>query len=177
MHTYTRTNGTPVTSYSVTETAQLVRAALKQAFPGVKFSVRSRKYAGGASIDVSWTDGPTTRGVAKVTDLYEGATFDGMIDLKSYKDSVLVDENGVPQVVQFGADYIFEQREVSAGFQAKCVARFEEIYRQTYDADKLYDEIQVMPSGAVVGGRYQWQESGSTLLHRLALTLSEKDVT
>ena len=34
------------------ETAKLARAALKQAFPGVRFSVRSDTYAGGASIHV-----------------------------------------------------------------------------------------------------------------------------
>ena len=42
------------------ETAKLLlRAALKEAFPEVAFSVRSRTYAGGASIDVTWRDGPT----------------------------------------------------------------------------------------------------------------------
>ena len=33
------------------ETAKLVRSALKAAFPGVKFSVCSSTYSGGASID------------------------------------------------------------------------------------------------------------------------------
>ncbi len=45
---------------SCADTAQLVRAALEQAFPRQKFSVRSHTYAGGASIDISWTDGPQT---------------------------------------------------------------------------------------------------------------------
>ena len=39
---------------SCAETAKLVRTALKKNFPGVKFSVRSSVYSGGASIDVSW---------------------------------------------------------------------------------------------------------------------------
>jgi hypothetical protein len=36
------------------ETASLVRAALKDSFPGVKFSVRSHVYSGGSSIRVSY---------------------------------------------------------------------------------------------------------------------------
>ena len=50
---------------STTDTAKLVRAALKKAFastyPGVKFSVRSDRYADGASVRVTWTC-PTGRG-------------------------------------------------------------------------------------------------------------------
>lgn len=36
---------------SVTETAKLIRQTLKENFKCIKFSVRSRNYAGGASID------------------------------------------------------------------------------------------------------------------------------
>jgi len=36
------------------ETAQLVRAALREAFPEVRFSVRSKVYAGGASINITY---------------------------------------------------------------------------------------------------------------------------
>jgi hypothetical protein len=39
---------------SAAETAVLVRAELKAAFPGVKFSVKTHTYAGGASIDVRY---------------------------------------------------------------------------------------------------------------------------
>jgi len=69
---------------SVAETAKLVRAALKAAFPGITFSVRSKSYSMGASISVRWTDGPTEKDVERITGEYRGATFDGMIDLKSY---------------------------------------------------------------------------------------------
>jgi hypothetical protein len=46
---------------SCAETAKLVRKVLKTAFQGVKFSVRSDTYSGGASIDIRWTDGPNPR--------------------------------------------------------------------------------------------------------------------
>ena len=51
--------------FDTVETAKLIRKALKAKFPGVKFSVRSRKYAGGSSIDVVWTDGPAAKAVDK----------------------------------------------------------------------------------------------------------------
>jgi hypothetical protein len=67
---------------STTETAKLIRAAIKKAFPRVKFSVRSDSYSGGSSIRVDWTDGPTTKQVNAIASQYEGAGFDGSIDLK-----------------------------------------------------------------------------------------------
>src|SRR4051812_33768963 len=97
---------------SCAETAKLVREVLKHEFPGVKFSVRSSTYSGGASIRVGWVDGPTGRAVDSVVCLYKGAEFDGMIDLKTYHDSILVDEQGNPRVVSFGADYIFTERKM-----------------------------------------------------------------
>jgi hypothetical protein len=96
------------------ETAKLIRAALKTAFPSITFTVKSKTYSGGASIRVGWTDGPTEYEIKQVTGRFEGATFDGMIDLKSY---VTGDLNG--EQVHFGADFIFCEREYSAAFLAR----------------------------------------------------------
>lgn len=93
------------------ETAKYIREALKEAFPTIKFSVRSKSYSGGSSIRVEWTDGPTDDAVKSVTSRFEGASFDGMIDLKSYKDSWF---NGEP--VHFAADYVFTDRNTSVEF-------------------------------------------------------------
>lgn len=71
----------PTRYISAADTAKLVRAALKRDFPGVKFSIRSKTYSGGASIDVKWIDGPRTRDVEAVAKQYAGGRFDGMIDL------------------------------------------------------------------------------------------------
>jgi hypothetical protein len=62
-----------MTYLSATETAKNVRAALKEAFgkgtafEGVKFSVRKR----GCSVDVEYTDGPSTDAVDAVVDQFE----------------------------------------------------------------------------------------------------------
>ncbi len=75
---------------SCAETAKLVRVALKKNFPGVKFSVTSSVYSMGASIDVRWVLGPTTKEVNAVAKQFESADFDGSIDLQTIKDHWLL---------------------------------------------------------------------------------------
>ena len=87
---------------SCAETAKLLRSALAESFPSVKFAVRSKVYSGGASIDVSWTDGPTSDQVHSITGKLEGSYFDGMID---YKGSIYHKLDG--ESVSFSADFIF----------------------------------------------------------------------
>jgi hypothetical protein len=73
---------TTKTYFSAAETAKIVRKMLKENFPGVKFSVRSETYSMGDSVNVHWTDGPTTKQVDDVVGFLAGSGFDGMIDLK-----------------------------------------------------------------------------------------------
>jgi hypothetical protein len=73
-----------VRDYSLTETAKEIRAALKASFPKTVFSVRTKRYSGGCSTDVSWTDGPTSKQVDPILHRFESQGFDGMIDLSYY---------------------------------------------------------------------------------------------
>jgi hypothetical protein len=113
--TTTRDDGTERKSLflSSTETAKLIRETLKEQFsaeyPDTKFSVRSSSYSGGASINVSYTDGPSDKEVKEVVGGYAGSTFNGMIDLKEYKSSKA--EDGTE--VHYGSDYVFVRREIS----------------------------------------------------------------
>lgn len=143
-HVSTRIDGTEVEYLSCAETAKLIRVALRRAFPAVKFGVRSRTYSGGASIDVSWTDGPCQREVEAVAEIYAGGRFDGMIDLAYSVDHVLLPDgsailahspgtegncgshpaiNGLGELaeivagarrVSFGADHVFCSRHLSS---------------------------------------------------------------
>jgi hypothetical protein len=122
---------------TVTETAQIIRTTLKRKYPETKFSVRSKSYSGGASIDVSWTDGPRGKEVDEILNGFEGKSFDGMNDLASHQDSWLLPDgtaelayrpdsyggsipeyisnspNPNAELVSFGADYIFSNRDIS----------------------------------------------------------------
>ena len=102
---------------SCAETAKLIRAALKESFPGVKFSVRSSVYSGGASIDVRYLDGPAVKQVEAVAGAFAGSYFDGMID---YKGSVYHTLDGRP--VQFLADFVFVGRDYSDEVVASVMA-------------------------------------------------------
>lgn len=121
------------------ETAKLLRAELKREFPGVKFSVRTDTYSGGASIDVHWLDGPTEQQVSAVANRFTGSDFDGTIDMASSRYHWLtpqgeiyvakvqgtVGSRGViapeqyvrphddAELVHLGADFIFTHRNYS----------------------------------------------------------------
>lgn len=101
---------------SCAETAKMIRQALKESFPSVKFGVRSSTYSGGASITVSWVDGPTAAQVEAVTDMFEGSYFDGMIDYKGDKYHSI---DG--QRVSFGADFVFTRRDCSEALIQRAI--------------------------------------------------------
>lgn len=91
---------------SLKDTGKAIRETLKVEFPGVKFSVRGKSYSGGSSIDIEWTDGPTKAQVNEVVEMFKGASFDPMQDLKSYRD--LTNEDG--EKYHYGTDYVFCSR-------------------------------------------------------------------
>jgi len=96
---------------SVTDTAAVVKTKLSKHFVGYKFSVRSNSYSGGASIDVSWLDGPSPDEVESVVKQFEGATMDSSQDMKVSK---IATYNG--KQVRWGADFIFTIRSFSKEF-------------------------------------------------------------
>jgi Large polyvalent protein associated domain 29 len=127
---------------SVADTAKLVRQSLKETFPTIKFSVRSKSYSMGASIHVEWTDGPTSNQVDRVVKKYEGASFDGMEDLKTYQDSTLHGEK-----VHYGADYINTDRNVSVNLvtrvaQAYCTWNHDEMPKVLVCGGSAYVECR-----------------------------------
>lgn len=137
------------TYLSAAETAKLVRAALKRSFPDVKFSVKSKTYSGGASIDVRWMDGPTQKMVDAVAGQFAGGRFDGMIDLKIGVSHWMMPDGSVQvasnpgtegsmgtlpaertwmphpeaKLVRFCADFVFCTRDLSPEFERKVLER------------------------------------------------------
>jgi hypothetical protein len=132
---------------SAAETAKLIRKELKVNFPGVTFYVRSDTHAGGASIDIYWMDGPTGKQVDVVTNIFSGAEFDGMIDLKVYNTHWMLPDGTVQlahtpgtdgclreasygkphpdaEEVHLGADFIFTHRKESPELTARFAAKF-----------------------------------------------------
>lgn len=133
---------TTTTRYvSAKDTAVLIRKALKRRFPGVKFSVRTDTYSAGASIRVRYTDGPMLAEVEPVARAFQGAGFDGMIDLKYHHAHYLTPDGDVvlastyghgmgldgpsgnepppgSELVHLGADHVFVDRDLSPEYTA-----------------------------------------------------------
>src|ERR1043166_4317182 len=81
-----------MTTYaSAPESAKLLKATLRKAFPATAFTVRLSRGTGYGYCHVGWTDGPSTRLVQAVADRFEGEGFDGMVDCSYHKDNLLPD--------------------------------------------------------------------------------------
>ena len=115
---------------SAVEVAKMVRKVLKEAFPGMKFSVRSDH----SSIRIRWVDGPTTAAVESLVNRFSGSSFDGMIDLKT-SNKILLD--GEP--VDFLSDFVFCERDVSDDVKKKVEEKFGWSFK---DCD--YSEYEMM---------------------------------
>lgn len=95
------------------EVASRIRKELKEKYPSIKFSVKSKNYSGGNSIRVLYTDFLPIEEIEKDLNKYEDGYFDGMEDLYKYKpDEMEVLETGeskrVPRV-----KYLFVERNLS----------------------------------------------------------------
>lgn len=108
---------------SFTTVAVLVRESLTISWPGIKFSVRSKSYSGGCSIDVSWNDGPTEKQVNPLLNAFQGSDFDGMQDLKTYRGESLFDG----KLTNFHVDFVhgYRRQSLAALRQAAFAVAFE----------------------------------------------------
>ena len=93
-----------------------IRIELKRAFPAVKFSVTSSTFSMGDSIDVSWTDGPTSSQVREIIGKYKAGSFDGMTDSYEYSNNAWTDAFG-------DAKYVHERREYSDKMLTSVIGR------------------------------------------------------
>lgn len=123
---------------SLKDTNSLIRKALKESFPSVKFSIRGKSYSGGASTTIRWTDGPNVDQVKHLISAFEAAYFDGMIDYKGSRYALLDGE-----AVHFGADFLFCERDHSPDFELRMVKRISAQWAHQCDylRDTLFSEI------------------------------------
>jgi hypothetical protein len=140
---------------SCTDTAKLMRSSLKAQFPGVKFSVKSSSYSGGASIRVSWTDGPYQDDVEKITKRYEGATFDGMIDLKEYRsDLVYFDGQTLPTEVHYGSDFVFTDRDLSDEYVQAIIYEGQQVLDRNQETSGQVFSLDGQYKAAILSSEY-----------------------
>lgn len=146
------------------ETAKLVRKALKESFPGVKFSVRSSTYSGGASISVSWTDGPTSAMVDSVAETFSGSYFDGMTDFKGSLKHMIDGE-----LVDFAADSVRSTRNLSREFLGRVLAAGVRTY-----GTEMFADVRITDS---CDGQHAYFESNDYEAARLLREIAYKRST
>lgn len=133
------------------EVAVLVRAELKIKFPGIKFSVVSREYAGGSSIDVVYVDGPRAQDVDAAIDPFCGSDFNKKNDDSTdYRPATKLKTG---EMVTFGVNFINARRTLSDDAKARVEAVF------------------VRLSGGKASNDPAFRGDGPMLLHRLARCL------
>lgn len=116
--------------------AKNIRTQLRDAFPGIKFSVRSSSFAGGCAIDIDWTDGPASDLVEKITSAYSQGRFDGMDDSYEYN------RDEWPRLFG-GAKYVHATRKISDAIRERIGRRMCDFQNIAYDGDNtrhLYGE-------------------------------------
>lgn len=130
------------------ELAQIVRADLKTAFPGVAFRVRSSRFSMGSSVDVSWTDGPTDAQVNTVIGRYKAQGFDGMTDSTTNSGPVRLWDGRLVEI----HSWLHTQRRVSDALRAKVAAWFDRHYDGGYNGDKEQEINRYSWRATVVNG-------------------------
>jgi hypothetical protein len=88
-----------------TAAAKGIRVELKQAFPGIKFSVRTSYYSMGDSIHIAWDFGPKTDEVKHIVNKYQEGSFDGMTDSYTHDDQLIACTDGKLRILG-GTKYV-----------------------------------------------------------------------
>lgn len=109
-----------------------MKVELGLAFPGVKFSIKTRRFSGGDAIDVSWIDGPTSKQVDEIIDRYSAGSFDGMTDCYNYGRNAWIEAFG-------DAKYVHSRRDMSD----EAIGRAIRLARSKYGADVIGADVTV----------------------------------
>jgi hypothetical protein len=114
-----------IISISTVDTAKMIRKALKESFPDIKFAVRCDQYANGSSIHVAWPDGPGAEMVESIVGRFRESFFDVQSD---YRDNLYHRLDGA--LARFGPDHVFCHRRFS---DAAVIGAIDAIYEANRD--------------------------------------------
>jgi hypothetical protein len=127
--------------------AKDIKSILSRRFPNTRFYIKSSNFAGGNSVDIDWSFGPTVKSVEEVTKGRQHGYFNGMDDCYYYTSPQL-------EVTKDG-----EVKEVAS---AKFVQTSRNTHnvntRPPYDYSTRLDVMNIMGQIAVMFG-YVWNEA------------------
>jgi len=139
----------------------MIKKELKNIFPKTKFSVKSDNFANGSSVDVSWTDGPTTEQVNLIIKKYQYGHFDGMIDMYEYSNN----REDIPQ-----AKWVGTSRDLSneMRLQASKVAKNHYADLENVQAPETVEDLG--KSFTAFNRYYNWYDLAYMILSKIDLT-------
>lgn len=152
----------PVRRLGPTESAKVLRARLKDAFPAVRFGVRTEHFSMGNAIRVEWTDGPTQARVEEITQGFVNSGFDGMTD-SSYAVAVEPQE-WKGEFVEASARFVTATRHLSDRLwqrAAEQVARFWGV-----SPIPKREQAHAAYMDRLTDGRYNGSDDFGTLVYR-----------
>jgi len=119
------------------KTAKAIKTELKNNYPLTKFIVRSKTFAGGDSVSIDWTDGPTDSEVNKLINKYQFGNFDSSTDMYNYDNC----KDDIPQV-----KYVLTSRNMSESIGRKLVDEIKNYYVgcENISFDKQWEHIKNM---------------------------------
>lgn len=136
--------------------AKNIRIELKEAFPKVKFSVKSDYN----SVRISWDNGPSDEKVSAICDKYEAGSFNGMTDSYDFNDdAVWASVFGDPQ-------YVFCSRAVTDDNIAAIVDGFE-------PGKKPEDHL---PKDMAHGGKWNYRDIAGDIVRGKDIPVGQKVV-
>lgn len=155
-------------SDSKTTKANLV-AQLKKTFPGVKFSVRKRHHD---SYQIEWTDGPSTRQVDEVAEMFEDHATDITGDFRDFNPSNFNRVFG-------GFKYIFPERNKSEQVKALTAQAEQFVKGDHMRPEEFINELfhaQGFPAGAEITGIERTEATSGSLadIYRIAFKTDSK---
>lgn len=120
--------------------AKAIKMELQAVYPQVKFSVRSKSFAGGNSVIVDWENGPTYDAVMKIIGKYEFGHFDVMCDTYIYSNV----REDLPQT-----KYILAQRDITLEIRKQAFEICKERYPFFEGMSSMDDDLPAPHSDEV----------------------------
>lgn len=131
------------------ETAKKIRKMLKEAFPSIKFSVRSSTYSMGSNVYVHWTDGPLQSDVNEILSRFKSGYFDGGEDMYV---STGYEWEGKTVI---GAEHFSSSRQLSPERKAAIEAKLSELFEPDIHGDFCVFEWAVAEKQLIDEGQLQ----------------------
>jgi hypothetical protein len=128
LHISPKHNGANV--MAVKDDAKEIRQTLKKQFPLTKFSVRSKPYSMGSSINVSWLDGPTKKEIEAIAQIKKQVSYDSC-----------------GEILSGGNQFVFCDRDYSEPVYRSAVNKMRP-WAKWYDIDFGAIEYQISDDGS-----------------------------